>query len=128
MLVPEGRVLIFGFNPTSLWGMGHTLGRRLPEVSDLIGHWRLRDWLRLLGFEVSSLSLGCYRPDLASARWFERLAWLERTGSRWWPILGSVYAVLATKRVHGMHLLTPAWKTPRARRARAISAASREMK
>lgn len=128
VLVPEGRVLIFGFNPTSLWGLGHVVGRRLPEVADLIGHWRLRDWLRLLGFETAEVKLGCYRPDLASARWFERLHWLERAGERAWPILGSVYAVMATKRVHGMHLLSPAWKTPRARRAKAISAASREMK
>jgi SAM-dependent methyltransferase len=127
VLVPEGRVLLFGFNPTSLWGLGHALGRELPEVSDMIGHWRLRDWLRLLGFEVTLLELGCYRPDMASTRWFDRLAWLERTGARWWPILGSVYAVLATKRVHGMHLLSPAWKTPRARRARAVGAASKTM-
>ena len=128
VLVPEGRVLILGFNPTSLWGMGHALGRRIPEVADMIGHWRLRDWLRLLGFETNSVAFGCYRPDLSSATWFDRLAWLERAGTHAWPILGSVYAVWATKRVHGMRLLSPAWKTPRARRAKAVSAASREMK
>lgn len=128
VLVPEGRVLIFGFNPTSLWGLGHVLGRRLPEVSDLTGHWRLRDWLRLLGFETTAVQLGCYRPGLMSPRWFDRLAWLEAVGARGWPILGSVYAVMATKRVHGMRLLSPEWRTPRARRTKAISAASREMK
>lgn len=128
VLVPEGRVLILGFNPTSLWGMGHALGRRIPEVADMIGHWRLRDWLRLLGFETNSVTFGCYRPDVSSATWFDRLAWVERAGTHAWPILGSVYAVWATKRVHGMRLLSPAWKTPRVRRARAVSAASREMK
>ena len=128
VLVPEGRVLILGFNPTSLWGMGHALGRRIPEVSDMIGHWRLRDWLRLLGFETNGITFGCHRPDVASAVWFERLHWLERTGEHAWPILGAVYAVWATKRVHGMRLLSPAWKTPRARRAKAVSAASKEMK
>jgi SAM-dependent methyltransferase len=127
VLMPEGRVIIFGFNPTGLWGLGHLLGRRLPEVGDLIGHWRLRDWLRLLGFEVVSLELGCYRPDLRASRWFERWAWLERAGPRWWPILGSVYCVQAVKRVHGMRLLSPAWKDARARRARAVTTASREM-
>lgn len=128
VLVPEGRVLMFGFNPTSLWGAGHAMGRSLPEVSDLIGHWRMRDWLRLLGFEVTELRMGCYRPDLSSTRWFDRLAWLEKTGSRWWPIFGSVYCIWATKRVHGMRLLSPAWKHSRAKRARAVSTASKEMK
>lgn len=128
VLVPEGRVLIFGFNPTSLWGLGHALGRRLPEVGDFIGHWRLRDWLRLLGFEVTQHTLGCYRPDLASPVWFDRLHWLESTGARVWPFLGSVYCVQATKRVHGMRLMAPGWKTARARRARPVASASRDMR
>lgn len=124
VLVPEGRLLLFGFNPTSVWGLGHAFGRRLPEVPDLIGHWRLRDWLRLLGFEVQGHQFGCYRPDLSSPRWFDRLAWLESVGTWAWPFLGSVYAVQAIKRVHGMRLLSPTWNTPRVRRARTISTAS----
>ena len=128
VLVPEGRVLIFGFNPTILWGLGHALGRRLPEVGDFIGHRRLRDWLRLLGFEVTLQTLGCYRPDLASPAWFARLAWLESVGPRAWPFLGSVYCVQAIKRVHGMRLLAPTWKTARARRARTVASASRDMR
>lgn len=127
VLVPEGRLLVFGFNPTSLWGLGHAFGRSLPEVSDLIGHWRLRDWLRLLGFEVTALQLACHRPDLASARWFERLAWMDRVGPRVWPFFGSVYGVQATKRVQGMRLLSPAWTTPRVRRGRAATPALKEM-
>ena len=128
VLVPEGRVLILGFNPTSLWGVGHALGRRLPEVSDLIGHLRMRDWLRLLGFDVMAQTLGCYRPDLTSTAWFERLAWLESVGARAWPFLGSVYCVQAIKRVPGMRLLAPAWKTARTRRARTVPSASRDMR
>lgn len=128
VLVPEGRVLLFGFNPTSLWGLGHGLGRALPQVADLISQRRLGDWLRLLSFELLQVEWGCYRPDLTSPRWFERLQWLERSGRRAWPILGSVYGVMAIKRVHGMHLLSPAWKTARLRRARPVNAASREMK
>ena len=98
------------------------------EAADLIAHWRLHDWLRLLGFDAVQTQFACYRPDLTSMRWFQRLEWLESTGARAWSILGSVYAVMATKRVHGMRLLSPAWKTSRARRAKTASAASREMK
>jgi ubiquinone/menaquinone biosynthesis C-methylase UbiE len=63
VLVPEGRVVILGFNPTSLWGMRQRMGRLrqgmggrkplfLPRTGEFIGYWRLRDWLRLLSFEV----------------------------------------------------------------------------
>jgi hypothetical protein len=63
VLVPEGRVVIVGFNPASLWGLRQRAGRvragwagrnqplYLPRAGEFIGYWRLRDWLRLLGFE-----------------------------------------------------------------------------
>lgn len=125
VLVPEGRVVISGLNPASLWGLRQRrarLSRRLglgelylPQEGDFIGHWRLRDWLRLLSFEVESAQFGCYRPALSSARWLGRFAWMDRAGSRWWPIFGAVYFLVATKRVRGMRLLEPAWKARPAR-------------
>jgi hypothetical protein len=40
---------------------------------------------------------------------------MELAGSRWWPIAGAVYMVQAIKRVHGMRLITPAWRERKAR-------------
>lgn len=124
VLVPEGRVVICGFNPASLWGLRqrrahlyHRLGfghMFLPEAGEFIGYWRLRDWLRLLGFEVEVMRFGCYRPALSSQRWLSRFAWMDQLGPRWWPILGAVYFVVAVKRVRGMTLLSPGWKSARA--------------
>ena len=118
VLVPEGRVVIAGFNPTSLWGMrqragrmkrGLGLGRQsglyLPRAGEFIGYWRLRDWLRLLGLEVEAGRFGCWRPPFRSEQWLERFAWMDPVGERWWPVLGAVYFVVAVKRVHGMRLV-----------------------
>jgi SAM-dependent methyltransferase len=127
VLVPEGRVVVSGLNPTSLWGwrqqrahwcrrVGWTSGPGqlfLPEAGDFIGHWRLRDWLRLLGFEVEVLQLGCYKPAVRSEVWLQRFDWMDRYGPRWWSVLGAVYFVVAVKRVRGMRLLGPAWKPRR---------------
>ena len=41
---------------------------------------------------------------------------MEKAGARWWPILGGIYVIRAVKRVHGMRLVTPAWRVERARR------------
>ena len=122
VLVPEGRVVICGLNPASLWGLRqrraqlyHRLGFGdlfLPEASDFIGYWRLRDWLRLLGFEVELGRFGCYRPALNNPNWLQRLDWMEPLGERCWPILGAVYFLVAVKRVRGMTLLSPRWKSP----------------
>ena len=38
-------------------------------------------------------------------QWLERLAWMDRLGDRWWPVLGAVYFVVAVKRVRGMRLV-----------------------
>jgi SAM-dependent methyltransferase len=118
VLVPEGRVLISGFNPASLWGLrqrtgrarrGVGLGRKqslfMPRAGDFIGYWRLRDWLRLLGFEVETGRFGCWRPPLSSPVWLERFAWMDRLGEHWWPVFGAVYFVAAIKRVRGMRLV-----------------------
>jgi SAM-dependent methyltransferase len=118
VLVPEGRVVIAGFNPASLWGLRQRGGRfvrglglarqrslYLPRAGEFIGYWRLRDWLRLLGFEVEAGRFGCWRPPVASDAWLQRWAWMDRVGEHWWPVLGAVYFVVAVKRVRGMRLV-----------------------
>ena len=118
VLVPEGRVVIVGFNPSSLWGIRQRVGhwrRRLwsrsgrglflPSAGEFMRYRRLRDWLRLLSFEVEAGRFGCYRPPLAASRWLTRFEWMERAGERWWPVFGAVYFVVAVKRVRGMRLV-----------------------
>ncbi|MBX3587659.1 MAG: class I SAM-dependent methyltransferase [Ramlibacter sp.] len=135
VLVPEGRVVISCLNPASLWGLRQRRARLyrrmgfgqlfLPEAGDFIGYWRLRDWLRLLSFEVESSQFGCYRPALRSDRWLGRYAWMDRAGERWWPILGAAYFIVAVKRVRGMRLLGPAWKNAKALSAAPVSVANK---
>ncbi|MCW5654699.1 class I SAM-dependent methyltransferase [Hydrogenophaga sp.] len=140
VLVPEGRVVVSGFNPASLWGFRQARGRLcaqlgitalgasslyLPEAGEFIGPWRLRDWLRLLSFEVEADRFGCYRPAVRSEKWLQRYAWLDRAGARSWPIFGAVYFMVAVKRVRGMRLLGPAWKPRRAGAAAPVQVANR---
>ena len=135
VLVPEGRVVICGFNPTSLWGLAQRRGhlyRRLgfgrlflPDGGEFLGYWRLRDWLRLLGFEVETGAFGCYRPGVTSERWLRRFEWMDRAGARWWPILGAAYFLVAVKRVRGVRLMEPAWKAAPASVRKSVSVANR---
>lgn len=140
VLVPDGRVVIAGLNPASLWGFRQGRGRLLstiglgakdgshlylPEAGEFIGPWRLRDWLQLLSFEVESDRFGCYRPAVRTEKWLHRTAWMDRTGARWWPILGAVYFVVAVKRVRGVRLLGPSWKPRRAPATAPVQVASR---
>jgi SAM-dependent methyltransferase len=124
VLVPEGRVVICGFNPNSLWGLSKSFKRGFSQMGDFIGQRRLRDWLQLLSFEVESTSFGCYRPVVKTERWLQRWDWMDEAGVRWWPILGSVYGMVAVKRVQGMRLMSPAWKKAVPRAAAVVTSAS----
>jgi SAM-dependent methyltransferase len=127
VLVPEGRVVICGMEPLSLWGASKALGRGVPEFGDLISQRRIRDWLKLLSFEVDHHTSGCFRPMLRSDRWLQRMRWMDTVGSRWWPLSGAVYFVQAVKRVKGMRLISPVWKKTKQRAAAAATTASKGM-
>lgn len=125
VLMPEGHVVLSGFNTASLWRarQAFTFGRQKPTPWDakFIGLLRLREWLRLLGFELNGGMFGCYAPPFRQHAWLERFAFMEKAGARWWPIAGGIYVVRAVKRVQAMRLVTPAWRKERARR-RALAA------
>ncbi|MGH8692264.1 MAG: class I SAM-dependent methyltransferase [Burkholderiales bacterium] len=124
ILMPEGQVVISGFNTVSLWRvrqMFSSRGNGAPWDAKFIGLLRLREWLRVLGFELNGGKFGCYAPPFANQVWLERFAFMEKAGARWWPVTGGVYVVRAVKRVHGMRIVTPAWRRERARR-RAVAA------
>lgn len=121
VMMPEGHLLISGFNPFSLWGLtlffknlvsGRCGIKKFPWNTRFIGMARLRDWLALLGFEVMSVTTCCHIPPFEQKRWQRRFAFMQRIGSRWLPLRGGVYFIVAKKRVAGMTPLKPNWKTP----------------
>lgn len=116
VLVGEGHVLIFGFNPWSTWSARKALRRDcFPEKGRPLARSRLVDWLGLLGFEIIATPGLFRRPPIDHAGFLHRLDGIERL--RWWPLPGNVYAILARKHVYAM---TP--KRPlRERRRRLIA-------
>ena len=129
VMMPEGRLIILGFNPWSLWGLRSAMGpsrHEAPWNGKFVSLLRVKDWLALLGFEVSAGRLVCYVPPLSSERWLGRLSFMEPAGDRWWAVGGAVYMLQAIKRVSGMRIITPAWHESLAREKRVAVAAKRE--
>lgn len=115
ILMPEGRVVISGFNPWSLWGARQRVPLLKPwlpaEVSAPVSLHRLKDWFKLLSFEIELGRFGCYVPPCRTQKWLDRTSFFEQAGDRWWPACGGIYVVSAVKRVPSMTLLKPKWKT-----------------
>jgi SAM-dependent methyltransferase len=117
VLRAEGQLIVTGFNPLSLWGVRRSFDRESapPWNSEFISLFRMKDWLKLLNFELARGTFGCYRPAFESQTWLDRFQFMESIGSRWWPIAGGVYMLQAVKRVQGMRLIGPKWKKRRTR-------------
>ena len=116
ILIPEGTVVIIGFNPYSTWGLRGWVRRRrgdAPWCGRFLSASRVRDWLALLGFDILQSHSRIYRPPLQSLALQRRLAFLESWGDRWWKPLGGVYMLVARKRVVTVTPLRPRWTTRR---------------
>jgi SAM-dependent methyltransferase len=74
VLMPEGHIVLTGFNPASLWGVQHGMQRLgvrpfLPRATQMIALPRLKDWLKLL-------------PALGTHRSLDRTLVLSGEGGR----------------------------------------------
>lgn len=130
VLIPEGQVIICGFNPASLWGMRQAAGRLtgahfLPQDGEFISMPRIKDWMKLLNLGVNRGHFGCYAPPFYREKWLTRFSFMEKAGERWWPYLGAVYIVQAIKRVKGMRLIGPAFTRQTARMPQGVPATNR---
>lgn len=130
VLIPEGRLVLTGFNPWSLWGLRRHLGRRAapPWNCQFIGYPRLHDWLSLLGFAVESTDVVMFRPPIAQPSLLDRLAFLDRQGPRLCPMLAGVYVVQAIKRVSTLTPIALPLRRRRLIRASVVEPSARGMR
>ncbi len=128
VLMPEGRLVITGFNSWSLWGLRQALDwtrEAHPWDGNFISLARAKDWLSLLGLEVSAGRLWHYGLPVQSPAWQQRLAFLEPAGDRWWGVAGGVYMLEAIKRVNGMRLIQTRWQVQAQRRQSSLAQVAR---
>lgn len=126
-LRPEGHVVLAGFNPLSLWGMRHSLGRKgdFPWQGRFLHMHRVKDWFALVGLEIVAGSMACYAPPCKEQKWLERFGFMEKAGDRWWPVAGGVFFLQAIKRVRGIRLIMPKWSDRAAAKKNLVTAPER---
>ena len=113
VLIPEGKLLIVGFNPWSLWGgwqLFHLRSRLPPWVGHFFPVKRICDWLSLLGFDLLNVDYVNFRPPLQSQPIMQKLLLMERLTDTVWQPLGGVYVLEAVKRTLTMTPIKPKWR------------------
>ena len=111
VLVPNGQVLIMAFNPYSQWGMSRfSRGKRgFPWSGHFYSHWKIKRWLRTIGYSIISSRTLCYRPTLHDARQCKRLHFMESLGQCCFPGLGAVTFIAAQKKEIAMTPIKAKW-------------------
>ncbi len=112
VLVPEGRVVVLGFNPWSSWGMRHMVNLwkgATPYNLRFVSPSRLKDWLVLLGFEIESVKIFYFRPPLPQPALIKKLQFMDKWGQKLWPAFGAGYLVVAKKQVSTLTPIKPRW-------------------
>ncbi|NJM44303.1 MAG: SAM-dependent methyltransferase, partial [Brachymonas sp.] len=82
----------------------------LPEAGDFWATGGCAIGYGFWAFEVESSNFGLWHPAVRSQAWLSRTEWMNRLGTRYWPIFGAAYCVVAIKRVRGMRMISPNWK------------------
>ena len=101
ILLPQGCVVIIGFNQVSMWGAVRLMmkgANSLPWNGRYRRIGQVQDWLSLLGFELVGAMMMAYQPPLQNEKWRRKLAFIDQAGARWWPGLGAVYVIIGRKK------------------------------
>lgn len=115
VLIPEGRLVLLGFNALSMWGVWSLVRRRqgrTPWCGNFLTPYRVGDWLSLLGFDIEMQEMMMFRPPWRRAL-LKELSFLDSLGRRFWPLIGGAYAIRAVKRVSTLTPMRPSWKSRR---------------
>jgi SAM-dependent methyltransferase len=112
VLVPEGLLIVTGFNPTSLWGLKRLLSFDInyPWNTKFISLSKVKEWLSIVGLKMVEAKMGCYVPPIQQSSWLRKIQVMEKIGDRWWPMLGGFYFLVIQKRVHGVMPIRQPWR------------------
>jgi SAM-dependent methyltransferase len=108
ILIPEGHIVIMGFNPWSLIGLRRFVSfrsQRFPWCVKYFSVSRVSDWLALLGFDVQICNRHFFAVPFQAKRQPKKDGWGERVGQKFWPWFSGAYILLAKKRVSTITLI-----------------------
>lgn len=106
ILKPEGRLILTGFNPKSLWGLSSWFdGEKLPLKSQCLALAELKRKIADIGFEMEYGQFMDYLPAVNSPSALKFWRFMEKAGDRWWPQCAAVYGMVLTKHLIGVHPL-----------------------
>ncbi len=117
VVVPNGYLVVVGFNPLSALGISRMLPRSLiPKGARHLTPRRVVDWLTLLGFRIEQRESAQFLPPFALKYAPALSAKLDSWLSYLTSPFGGVYILIARKLVAGRTPIRPQWRVLAGRR------------
>lgn len=113
VLIPNGYLIITGFNPFSLAGLNRAIpyrNKQTPWNEHFFSPMRVKDWLHLMGFEILS-DERCLHSSLVGKISEHGMAkYWRKFANTYLTSLGSIYIIIAKKRVLPLTPIKPKWQ------------------
>lgn len=114
VLIPNGYLVITGFNPFSLVGLNKLIPYRRnesPWKERFFSPMRVKDWLHLMGYEIlADERTICSMLSSATGKQGKMASFCQRMANNYFPSVGSIYVIVAKKRVLPLTPIKPKWK------------------
>lgn len=111
-MMPDGHIVIIGFNPVSLTGGAKWLPLKQSSYlhdARCFSANRVKDWLNLLGYQVVQEQSYIHSPLFFESSINLDSHW-SRFASKYLRYLASVYLIVGKKREFPLSLIKPAWQ------------------
>lgn len=111
ILAPSGQLILFSFNPWSLWGITrHRRNKRgFPWAGNFYSGLRIKTWLRQAGYSILLSKTLSFRPPLHDIKRCNRWAFMETVGAYCFPGWGAVSFMIAQKKELGVTPIKISW-------------------
>ncbi len=116
VLMPEGHLIIIGFNLYSLWGLWQKVEQLtqhqldVPWSGQFLSPSIIQHQLFQLGCECLESESYFFRPPIASDNYLKKLRFLEIMGKFCWSQLGGIYILVARKQLLTLTPIKPRWR------------------
>jgi len=99
VLIPEGHIILLHFNPTSLWGLKKTLGKKdkFPWNGKFYSVSSIKHWIEENDCTVIAQKSLFFRPPLSHTTSLDNFKFMEILGKLCWPFSGGINIIVAKK-------------------------------
>ncbi len=113
ILIPNGYLVITGYNPFSLAGLNKLMPYRKnqpPWNERFYSAMRIKDWLHLMGYEVLTEQFFLHSSLANTVSEGSISSYWRNLAHKFTPKLGSIYIIIAKKRMTPLTPIKPKWK------------------